>query len=69
NETVAQGLCCRGICDLEPCTAGAEEVAAEQEFAVQNVSLGHLRRQSKFLYGFINLARKSYGGFCRDLDE
>lgn len=69
NETVAHGVCCRGICDLEPCTAGAEEVTAEQEFAVQNVSLGHLRRQSKFLYGFINLARKSYGGFCRDLDE
>jgi len=69
NETVAHGVCCRGTCDVEPCTAGAEEVAAEQEFAVQNVSLGHLRRQSKFLYGFINLARKSYGGFCRDLDE
>ena len=27
----------------------AREVAAEQEFAVQNVSLGHLRRQSKSL--------------------
>ncbi|CAE7248485.1 unnamed protein product [Symbiodinium natans] len=68
NETVAQGICCGGTCGVGPCTEGPEEETAEQEFAVQNVSLGQLRRQSKFLYGFINLARKSYGGFCKDPD-
>eukprot|EP00403_Amphidinium_massartii_P006853 CAMPEP_0178384412 /NCGR_PEP_ID=MMETSP0689_2-20121128/7501_1 /TAXON_ID=160604 /ORGANISM="Amphidinium massartii, Strain CS-259" /LENGTH=964 /DNA_ID=CAMNT_0020004657 /DNA_START=1 /DNA_END=2895 /DNA_ORIENTATION=- len=67
SEELTDGFCCYSRCqaaETDCPVISSEEERAQSEFDPTKVSVKSLARQSKYLYGFVDMARNAYGNMC-----